>query len=152
MPHKRKGKKFVYFEDRGTVLDATLDEVWDFMLTDREFHPRAHRNSLRRMRWRDVSGITGEGACEVRRGGRWTKMRFRVTTIRPFIRVSEEFGGRYDGQKMVFLYSPRGRKTVVDVFVLAPEGLEEEIRQTLVEAHEEDLPMLREFLSSRKGV
>jgi hypothetical protein len=47
---------------------------------------------------------------------------------------------------MVFLYTPKGRnKTAVDVFVYAPKRVAKEIRATLAEAHEEDVPMLREF-------
>ncbi len=152
MTQKKKETEFVYFEDRGTVLDAPLDVVWDFILKDNKFHPKAHHNTLRKMRWKDLNEITGQGTCEVVRGGRWTKMRFRMTTIRPFVRISEEFGGRYDAQKMVFLYTPKGKRTAVDVFVQTHKEVAEEIRQTLAQAHEEDLPMLHEFLRNRKGV
>ncbi len=151
MPQKRKKVEFVYFEDRGSVLDAPLDVVWEFM-ADNEFHPRAHHNSLRKFKWKDLSKITGEGTCEVVRGGRWTKIRFRLTSIRPFTRISEEFAGRYAGLKMVFLYTSRGKRTAIDVFVLTPKEVEDEIRRTLAQAHEEDVPMLREFLRSRQAV
>ena len=153
MPEKRKEAKLVYFEDKGTVLDAPIDVVWDFMLKDNVYHSKAHHNSLRKMKWKDINEITGEGTCEVVRGGRWTKMRFRMTTIPPFVRISEEFAGRYAGQKMAFLYSPKGRnRTAVNVFVLAPKDVAEETRRDLAQAHEEDVPMLREFLRSRKAV
>ncbi len=153
MPQKRKGAELVYFEDRGTVLDAPIDVVWDYMLTDNEFHSKAHHTTLRNMKWKDINEITGEGTCEVVRGGKWDKMRFRMTTIRPFVRIQEEFAGRYAGQKMVYLYTAKGRnKTAIDVFVYTPKGVAKEIRQTLAQAHEEDVPMLREFLRSRKAV
>lgn len=152
MPRKRRGARFVYFEDRGSVLDAPLDVVWEFMLTDNEFHPKAHHDSLRNMEWKGLNELTGEGTCEVVRGGKWRKMRFRITAIPPFVRISEEFGGQYDGQKMVFLYTPKGKRTAVDVFVLTRKEVAEETRRTLAQAHEEDVPMLREFLSSRKSV
>lgn len=146
----KDSQKMVYFEDRRSILDAPIDVVWEFMLTDNDFHSKAHHNSLRNMKWKDLSEITGEGTCEVVRGGKWSRMRFRVTSIPPFVRISEEFAGRYGGTKMVFLYTPKGKRTVIDVFVLTPKEVEEEIRQTLVQAHEEDVPMLREFLRSRK--
>ena len=140
----------VYFEDRGSLLDAPLDVVWDFMLTKNEFHSKAHQTSLRNMKWKDVSEITGAGTCEVRRGGRWSKMKFRVTSIRPFVRISEEFEGPYAGQKMVFLYTPKGKRTGIDVFVIAPKALAKETRDVLAKAHEEDVPMLRAFARRRK--
>jgi hypothetical protein len=148
---RRKGVELVYFEDRGSVLDAPIDVVWDYIMKDNEYHPKAHRNSLRNMQWKDLSEITGEGTCEVFRGGKWTKMKFRLTTIPPFVRISEEFAGRHAGQKMVFLYKPKGRRTAIDVFVVAPRNVAEETRRTLAQAHEEDTPMVRAFLRSRKS-
>jgi hypothetical protein len=148
---RRKEAELVYFEDRGSVLDAPIDVVWDYILKDNDYHSKAHHASLRNMKWKDLSEITGEGSCEVVRGGKWSKMRFRVTTIPPFVRISEEFGGRYAGQKMVFLYTPKGRKrTAIDVFVLTPKDVAEETRRTLAQAHEEDAPMVRAFSRSRK--
>jgi hypothetical protein len=146
LSEKKRGPEMICFEDRGTVLNAPIDVVWDFMLKDREYHPRAHRNTLRNMKWKRQNDITGEGTCEVIRAGRWSKMKFRMTTIPPYVRISEEFGGRYAGQKMVFLYTPNGRnKTTIDVFVYTQKRLAQEVKRELVEAHKEDLPMLREF-------
>jgi len=139
----------VYFEDRGSVLDAPIDVVWDYILKDNDFHSRAHRTSLRNMKWKDLSEITGGVSCEVMRGGKWSKMRFRVTSIPPFVRISEEFAGRYAGQKMVFLYTPKGKRTGIDVFVLTPKEVAEETQRTLAQAHEEDAPMVRAFSRSR---
>jgi len=152
MPQKRKEAELVYFEDRGSVIDAPIGVLWEYMLTDNKFHSKAHHNSLRNFKWKDVSEITGEGSCEVVRDGKWTKERFRLTTIRPFVRIHENFAGRYAGQKMVFLYTPKGKRTAVDVFVLTPKHVAEETRRTLANAHEEDVPMIREFLRSRKAV
>jgi hypothetical protein len=132
----------LYFEDRGSILDAPIDVVWDFILKDHHYHPKAHRNSLRKMKWKDLSAITGEGTCEVFRGGKWSKMKFRVTSIPPFVRIAEEFVGLYAGQKMVFLYTSKGKRTGIDVFVLVPRKVAEETRRTLAKAHEEDIPML----------
>jgi hypothetical protein len=122
------------------------------MLTDDEFHPKAHHDSLRKMKWKDLNKITGEGSCEVVRGGKWRKMRFRITTIPPLVRIVEEFGGRYNGQKMVFLYTPKGKRTAVDVFVQTRKEVADETRRTLAQSHKEDVPMLREFLRNRESV
>lgn len=152
MPRKRKKSELVYFEDRGSVINAPIDVVWEYILTDNEFHSKAHNTSLRNMKWKDLSEITGEGTCEVMRGGHWSKMKFRLTTIPPFVRISEEFEGPYAGQKMVFLYTPKGKRTAVDVFLLTPKDVAEETRRSLAHAHKEDVPMIREFLRSHEAV
>lgn len=145
-------KQMVYFEDRGTVLDAPIDVVWDFIMKDNEFHPKAHQNGLRNMKWKDLNEISGEGTCEVMRGGKWRKMKFRITTIPPYVRIVEEFGGRYAGQKFVLLYTPKGRnKTAVDVFVYTRKRVAKEMRETFANAHEEDVPMLREFARKQRN-
>jgi hypothetical protein len=52
---------------------------------------------------------------------------------------------------MVFLYIPKGRnKTAVDVFVYADKRIANEMRETLANAHEEDIPMLREFARAQR--
>lgn len=147
LSEKNGGNEMIYFEDRGTVLDAPIDVVWDFILKDNVYHPKAHQTGLRNMKWKDLNEITGEGTCVVMRGVKWRKMKFRITTIPPFARIVEEFGGRYDGQKFVLLYTPKGRKkTAVDVFVYTRKKLAKEMRETFAKAHEEDVPMLREFV------
>jgi hypothetical protein len=147
---RREKADLVYFEDRGSVFDAPIDVVWDYILKDNDYHSKAHRTSLRNMKWRRLSEITGVGSCEVMRGGRWSKMKFRSTSIPPFVRISEEFAGRYAGQKMVSLYTPKGKRTAIDVFVLTPRSVAEETRRTLSQTFEEDAPMVRAFLRSRK--
>jgi hypothetical protein len=152
MPRKRRESELVCFEDRGSVYDAPIDVLWDFILTDKEFHPKAHHKGLRNMKWKDLNEITGEGSCEVVREGKWTSMRFRVTTIPPFVRISEEFGGPYDGQKMVFLYTPKGNRTAADVFVQTRKEVADETRRTLAQAFEEDVPALHDFVRSHDSV
>lgn len=79
-------------------------------------------------------------------------MKFRMTIIRPFVRISEEFGGRYAGQRMVFLYTPKGKnKTAIDVFVYTRKEVANEIKDDLAKSHEEDVPMLREFARNQRN-
>jgi hypothetical protein len=77
-------------------------------------------------------------------------MKFRLTTIRPFVRIIEEFEGPYAGQRMVFLYTPKRKRTGIDVFVIAPKAVAKETRGTLAKAHEEDVPALRAFARQQK--
>ncbi len=146
----RKETEMVYFEDRGSVFDAPIGAVWDYITKANDLHSNAHRDSLRKFKWRSLSEITGEGTCEVVRGGRWTKVRFRATNIPPFVRINEEFAGRYAGLKMVCLYTSKGDKTAVDVFVLSPRRVAEEIRRTLEQTFEEDAPAVRAFFRSQR--
>jgi hypothetical protein len=140
-----------YVEDRGTVLDAPLEVVWDFLQKDEEFHPKAHATTLRNVKWKDLSEVTGIIRCEVDDGDGWRKMVARLTTIRPAVRVVEELEGPYAGSKMVFLYSPRGRKTAVDVLCymrsseLSPQEIKRKQLRTFASAHAEDVPYLRRF-------
>jgi hypothetical protein len=141
---------FVYFEDKGSVYDAPIDVVWDFIMNDNEFHPQAHHGSLRNMKWKEMNEITAEATCEVVRGGRWMKMKARITTIPPLARINEEFEGAYAGLKMVFLYTSKGNKTGIDVYVRAPKAVANELRETLAKAFQEDVPMLRAFARKRR--
>ena len=52
-------KSRVRFEDKGSVYDAPLGVVWEFMFHDEEFHPQAHRGGLRNFKWKRVNEITG---------------------------------------------------------------------------------------------
>lgn len=102
------------------------------------------------MKWKDLSEITGTGSCEVKRGGRWSKMKFPVTNIPPFVRISEEFEGPYAGQKMVSLYIPKGKRTGIDVFVYTPKAVAKETRDTLAKTFEENAPMVRAFARRKR--
>ena len=150
-------KSRVHFEDKGTVYEAPIEVVWDFMLHDEEFHPRAHGGGLRNLRWKDVNEITGLASFETHGTGRWIKRSSRITTVPPVARILEELTGRYAGSKIVFLYTPKGERTGVDVFAelasdtLSPEELEDEWRRTLEKSFEEDVPWLRKLVEKRSG-
>ena len=140
----------MFFTDRGSVFDASIDVVWDYILHDEEFHPQAHRGSLRKFKFKKLSDITDLASCEVFRGGRWTKMTARSTTIPPLARIHEELKGPYAGTKMIFLYTPKGKRTGIDVFGLVPKELENENRRTLAKTFQEDAPMVRAFARKRR--
>lgn len=146
----------VYFEDRGSVYDAPLDVVWDFMLRDETFHPQAHATSLRNIESKPLSEVTDLISCEVRKGGKWRRLVTRLTTIRPAVRIAEELEGPYAGSKMVFVYTPRGSRTVVDVLCymrsleLTPKQIKVDTRRTLTNAFREDAPWFSKYARSRK--
>jgi hypothetical protein len=150
-PRDRPSPSMTYFEDRGTVLDAPLEVVWDFMEKDEEFHPKAHAGTLRNYEAKDLSEVTSLRTCEVRWGGHWRKMVSRFTSIRPAVRINEWLEGPYAGSKFVLLYSPQGRRTAVDILCymhsseLSPKEIRRETMRTFAKSHVEDLPYLRRF-------
>jgi hypothetical protein len=157
-PREHPSTSLTYFEDRGTVLDAPLEVVWDFLEKDEEFHPKAHAATLRNLVVQHLSEVTSLIRCEVRWGGRWRKMVTRFTSIRPVLRINEELEGPYAGSKFVLLYSPVGRRTAVDVrcFMhsseLSPKEIERETLRTFATSHAEDLPYLRRFARKHGAV
>jgi hypothetical protein len=140
-----------YIEDRGTVYDVPLEVLWDFMKKDEEFHPKAHATTLRNFEVEELSEVTSRIQYEMRVGGRWRKMVSRLTEIRPAVRVDEELEGPCAGSKKVFLYSPRGRKSSVDVLCymrsseIGPDDLQRVTLKDLADNHAEDEPFLRRF-------
>lgn len=142
--------------DVGTVLDAPIDVVWDYIMRDREFHPQAHRDVLKNFKWEKVDDKTVMTSCDVFRAGRWMKLEARATTVEPYVRFNEELAGPYAGTTFILLYRPRGDKTAVDVFgelvseTLSPDELEREWTQILSETHDQDAPFLAKYVESRR--
>ena len=147
----------VYFEDRGAVYDAPLDVVWDFLEKDETFHPQAHRGSVRNFKARPLSEVTVRLSWEELRGRTWQRRNARFTTIRPALRIKEDLDGPCAGSTQVFLYSPRGRKTIVDVLCymrsahMTPKEIERMYRRVLAGAYREDQPWFADYVRSRKG-
>jgi hypothetical protein len=105
-PRGHPSPTMTYFEDRGTVLDAPLEVVWDFIEKDEEFHPTAHVTTLRNFGAKNLSEVTSFIRREVQEAGRWRKMVARLTTIRPSVRILEALEGPYAGSKTVHVYRP----------------------------------------------
>ncbi len=147
----------VYFEDRGAVYDAPLDVVWDFWLKDETYHPRAHTSEVRNFRAKELSEVTTLLRYEALEAGRWKKRACRMTAISPAVRVQEDLTGPYAGSIKVFVYTPRGSRTAVDVLcwmrstVLTPKQVKAEMRKVLANAYREDLPWFRKYVRSRRG-
>ena len=100
-----------YFEDRGSVYDAPIEVLWDFMEKDEEFHPKAHTTTLRNFEAKDISEVTSLVRCEVQGGsGKWRTMVARITSIRPAVRVNEELEGPYAGSKLCTSTPPEDGK------------------------------------------
>jgi hypothetical protein len=161
-PTKTGGKApsptVTYVEDRGAVYDAPLEVVWDFMENDETFHPKAHTAAVRNFEEKAVSEVTILLSYERRNGDKWEKTVCRMTTLRPAVRIQEDLDGPFAGSKTVFLYTPQGDRTVVDVFgyvqssELTPEEIKRDRKRTWAKAYTEDLPYFRRFAKQHPSV
>jgi hypothetical protein len=154
---QQSAPQLVYLEDRGAVYDAPISVVWDFWLKDEVFHPKAHRSTVRNFREKKLSEVTTLLTYEQRHAGRWVKMACRMTTVPPAVRVQEDLQGPYAGSIKVFLYTPNGPKTTVDVIAymrsreLTPKQIETDTRRRFADAYREDLPWFRKYVRSLEG-
>jgi hypothetical protein len=152
-PDPTGGPSVVHFRQEGTMYDVPIEVLWGFM--NWEGHGAAHEKNARNMA---VLEETPNGVLytyETRRGGDWRKITGRVLDFQPLGRVVREIEGPYKGTQMVFLYTPAGGKTRLDIIarfvsdVLDPETLERHMVDSLELAGVEDDPYLQSFMQSR---
>lgn len=147
--------EMTYFEERGSVYDAPLDTVWEFIQDDEEFHPKAHRATLRNWRDRKLSDVTRLVRYQQVEDGRWRQFVARLTEIRPAVRILESLEGPFAGSTTVHFYRPRGNKTVVDVQYymhsseLSPAEIKRRKLRRSANAYREDLPYFRRFVRKK---
>jgi hypothetical protein len=147
----------VYFEDRGAVYNAPLEVVWDFWLNDETYHPKAHTSKVRNFKVKKLSEVTTLLRYEALAAGKWSKRACRMTVIRPAVRIQEDLEGPDAGSIKVYVYTPRGSSTVVDVLCWmrsserTPKQIQNEARRMFANAFREDLPWFRKYVRSRKG-
>ena len=103
-----------YFEDTGSILDAPIDYVWEYLMS--EEHGSAHARNARHFEVRETTGSTSVVAAERLLHGEWTPFVSRSTDFPPFAVCNEEIEGDFAGTKFVILYRPHGHQTRVDVY------------------------------------
>jgi hypothetical protein len=80
-----------------------------------------------------------------------------MTVIRPAVRIQEDLEVPDAGSIKVYVYTPRGSRTSVDVLCwmrsadLTPKQIKVETRRVFASAFREDLPWFRKYVQSRKG-
>jgi hypothetical protein len=138
-----------YFEDTGTILDASIEQVWEYLASER--HAPAHAGSARNFEVRETVGSTSVIWGERLVDGQWKPFLTRSTDFPPFCVCNEEVEGDFAGSKFVLLYRPQGKVTLVDVYgdiqarTLPPAEAHRRFLATLQAAYEEDAAALREF-------
>lgn len=143
----------VYFEDMGTTLDISLDEIGPFLESDE--HASAHSDDVRNFVVVESSGPTAVVSFERRFDGQWVKSRTRISSFPPYCRFIEEIEGPFAGSRFVGIHRPDGTKTRVDLFgdvqckSRGPDQLRALWLDMLARAHDEDVATLRNFRERR---
>ena len=104
----------VYFEDTGTIIDAPVGFVWDYL--ESEHHGPAHSKSARNFQVKETVGATALVSAERYLNGKWTPFVSKSSDFAPFCVCNEEVEGDFAGTKFVILYRPKGQRTQIDVY------------------------------------
>jgi hypothetical protein len=144
----------VYLADEGSTFEAPIDFVWKYILGG-EDHDGAH-TTTRNSKFEKVSEITFIYASERLLRGKWAPDRMRISMFPPVSVVTEWLEGVLAGSKLVYLYSPQGYRTRIDVYgefmstALAPNEVIEVAREFLQSEYEDDAPAILAAFSKSK--
>lgn len=145
----------VYLNDVGSEFDAPIDFVWKYIFGG-EAHDGAHQTT-RNPKFKKISDITIEYGSERLLRGKWAPDRLRISMVSPVAVVTEWLEGVLAGSKFVYVYSPRGNKTGIDVYgeftspTLSPQEVEEAAREFLDSEFGADAPAIRGEYQKAKG-
>jgi len=104
----------VYFEDLGTVIDAPIGFVWDYL--ESEHHGPAHSKNARNFQVKETVGPTALVSAERYLNGKWSTFVSKSSDFAPFCVCNEEVEGDFAGTKFVILYRPKKNQTQIDVY------------------------------------
>jgi hypothetical protein len=145
----------VYVKDEGSTFDAPIDFVWKYMYSDLD-HDKAH-TTTRNPKFEKVSEITFIYGSERHLRGKWAPDRLRISMADPVAVVTEWLEGVLAGSKFVYVYSPQGGKTRIDVYgefvskTLPPEEVEAAAREFLESEFQADAPAIRAAYEKQQG-
>jgi hypothetical protein len=106
----------VYLRDEGSLFDAPLEVVWEYIFGG-EGHDASHKTTRGgKMKALAKAPFVLLYAAERRYGTRWVPEQMRITFFPPLATVQEFLSGPLAGSKWTYVYSPKGRRTRVDVF------------------------------------
>lgn len=146
----------VYLKDEGSVFDAPIDFVWKYIFGG-EDHDKAH-TTTRNPTFGKVSDITLLYGSERYLRGKWAADQLRISMFPPISVVTEWLEGALAGSKLVYVYSPEGEKTRIDVYgeftskTLPSQEVEAAAREFLETEFAADAPAIRAaYLRERKA-
>jgi hypothetical protein len=145
----------VWIEDKGSTFDAPIDFVWKYIYGG-ESHDSAHKTT-RNPKFGKVSDITITYGSERYLRGKWAPDQMRISMFPPVSVVTEWLEGVLAGSKLVYVYTPQGDKTRIDVYgeftskTLPASEVEAAAREFLDTEFEADAPMIQqEFQKSKR--
>jgi hypothetical protein len=142
------GTPVILLRDEGSIFEAPIDQVWEFV-GSREPHAAAHRHrAVRREREHENSGsYSWEQDFE----GKPARFTMRWTTFHPLGIAYEVLEGPFLGSKFFLYYVPQGNRTGVDLVGVfsspsIPDAqLEESVRRFFAIEFEQDQAGLAEW-------
>jgi hypothetical protein len=144
-----------YFEDKGAIIDASIEDVWKYLYS--EAHGSAHHENARNFELKETIGATNLVSAERKLQGQWSKFVSKSTDYSPVCIVNEEIEGDFAGTKFVIVYTPEGRVTRVDVYgdvqskIFAPDEARRLFLELLQGAYEDDAAQIRAGRGRAKG-
>jgi hypothetical protein len=145
----------VYLEDLGSEFEAPIDFVWKYIFGG-DAHDGAH-TTTRNSKISKVSDITIDYASERLLRGKWAPDRMRISMFPPVSVVTEWLEGVLAGSKLVYVYSPHGNKTRIDVYgefrskTLPAAEVEAAAREFLESEFAADAPVIKAEFQKTKG-
>ena len=139
----------VYIEDTGTIIDAPVGFVWDYL--ESEHHGPAHSKSARNFQVKETVGSTTLVSAERYLNGKWSTFVSKSSDFAPFCVCNEEVEGDFAGTKFVILYRPKGLQTRVDVYgdvrstVFDPDEAKKIFLKLLENAYLDDVAVISEL-------
>ena len=137
----------VYVMDEGSEFEAPIGFVWKYIFGG-EAHDSAHKTT-RNPTFKKVSDITIEYGSERYLRGKWAPDRLRITMVEPISVTTEWLDGALAGSRFVYVYSPKGEKTRIDVYgeftskTLPPDEVEAAAREFLESEFSADAPTIK---------
>jgi hypothetical protein len=145
----------VFFEDKGAILDASIEEVWKYLYSEQ--HGPAHSKNARNFEVKETVGATSLVSAERRLHGQWSTFLSKSTDYPPLCIVNEEVEGEFAGTKFVIVYTPEGRVTRVDVYgdvqskIHPPDEARRLFLELLQGAYEDDVAQMASGRSRASG-
>ena len=120
-----------------------------------EGHDAAH-TTTRNPKFEKISDVTIIYASERLLRGKWAPDRMRISMFPPISVVTEWLEGALAGSKLVYLYSPEGDQTRIDVYgeftskTLPPTEVEAAAREFLESEYHADAPAIcKQYLKEK---
>jgi hypothetical protein len=141
----------IYIHDEGSVYDAPIDVVWDYLMHAGEDHVKAHASSAHFFEVKELSKTSAIVTAERKINGRWSRFVTRSTDYPSLGIVNEELEGDFAGSKFMVIYTPDGNKTRVEAYgelksdTIPQSEIEQVFLKLLESSFNEDVPALKAF-------